>query len=237
MLTLIDYCEPIFQYVCSINRAARRTPQPTLDQVRYELKAKFDRQAAQAKADDYRLGDQFERVRLPLFYFADEIIANSGLPFADKWRISSLAKDEGLVGGGDHFFALLEETLDEMGNDAGERLGVFLVCLGLGFTGSYINRPEELQKLIYRVAIRVPPEFMDGELKSQIVPDREHCVNTDNLTEPPTKSILTMVLLLLALSATVFVLNVAVLKRTIGELKSSIVYVKAMFEQTKADLE
>ena len=42
-------------------------------------------------------------------------------------------------------FDLLEETLKESGDDAAERLAVFYVCLGLGFSGIYFQQPEFLR--------------------------------------------------------------------------------------------
>ena len=57
--------------------------------------------------------------------------------------------------GDEKFFDLARETLKENGEDAAERLAVFYICIGLGFTGIYFKQPEFLRKTMLSIAPRI----------------------------------------------------------------------------------
>src|SRR6266700_3240995 len=107
-MTLLELTEPIFQYICRLNRAARKaggttvgtgntsffakpaaagaaSPAPSrpmsLDYavVRAEIKALLD-DLQQKAASDARLSSQGKKIELPLTFFIDSMIAESTLP-------------------------------------------------------------------------------------------------------------------------------------------------------------
>lgn len=211
-MTLLDLTEPLFQYVCRLNRFARRGASPkslgdttfmplttapvtkpaaapargaSLDftVVRSEIKALFEDMAAKARSD-MRLSQQARSVELPLTFFVDSMIAESSLPFAAQWNQNRLAYDQQELAGDEKFFDLLEETMKESGEDAAERLAVFYTCIGLGFTGIYFRQPEFLRKTMLSIAPRIR-HLVETDLNTRICPEAYERIDTRDLVQPP----------------------------------------------------
>ena len=121
-MTLLQVTEPLFQYVCRLNRLGRRNPgqkhtgdtsfisasreaaqtaapvvpprSGNLDYavVRSEIKGIFEDMAAKAMSEG-RLSQQYRRVELPLIFFVDSMICEGSLPFAAEWNQNRLAFD------------------------------------------------------------------------------------------------------------------------------------------------
>jgi type IV/VI secretion system ImpK/VasF family protein len=206
-MTLLEATEPLFQYVCRLNRLARRSGPAakgdtgfftksaaqvsntpigvTLDYavVRSEIKALLS-ELAQKAGTDGRLMNQIKKVELPLFFFIDSMIAESSLAFAGQWNKNRLAFERNELAGDEKFFDLLDETMKDPGDEASERLAVFYLCLGLGFTGIYFQQPEFLRKTMLTIAPRII-QFMERDPSSRICPDAYEKVDTRNLVEPP----------------------------------------------------
>ena len=83
-MTLLELSEPLFQYICRLNRSARKGGNYELGQVQSEVKALL----AEAKAASVgeNLSDQFEKIELPLMFFCDFMIKESALPWARDWK-------------------------------------------------------------------------------------------------------------------------------------------------------
>ncbi len=164
-VTLLELTEPLFQYVCRLNRIGRRGRSgenttflakppagpagragaaggPGLDEVvvRSEIKALLEDLTSKASVD-LRLSHQVEKIELPLIFFIDSLISESALPFAAQWNQNRLAYDRQELAGDEKFFDVLDATLKESGEEAAERLAVFYTCIGLGFTGIYFKQP------------------------------------------------------------------------------------------------
>jgi type VI protein secretion system component VasF len=206
-MTLLELTEPIFQYVCRLNRIARRGPTAksgetsfisktavgaaaaargaALDDVvaRSEIKALLEDMMSKA-ATDLRLSQQARKIELPLIFFIDSMISESALPFAAQWNQNRLAYDRQELAGDEKFFDLLDETLKENGEDAAERLAVFYICIGLGFTGIYFKQPEFLRKTMLSIAPRIR-HLVENDQTARICPETYQGVDTRNLVEPP----------------------------------------------------
>ncbi len=143
--SLISHCDPLFQAICRYNRIARKGSGASLDytQVRTEVEEMFEVLARTARGD-IALGEQYRRIELPLIIFVDSMMAGSALPFAQKWSNNPLAFSRNERSGDEKFFILLDETLAEKKEGTDERLAIYYICLGLGFTGG--NQPEYLRK-------------------------------------------------------------------------------------------
>src|SRR5437762_1337760 len=159
-MTLLQLTEPLFQYICRLNRVARRgaggkpagdttfisltraaaaSASPALPAraanldysvARSEIKALLEDIMPKA-ATDLRLTQQARKIELPLVFFVDSMISESKLSFAGEWNQNRLAYDRQELAGDEKFFDLLEETLKDNSEDAAERLAVFYVCIGL----------------------------------------------------------------------------------------------------------
>jgi type VI protein secretion system component VasF len=212
-MTLLQLTEPLFQYMCRLNRIAKRsgTPKHGMDTsfvslskeaatraapvvappgasldysvARSEIKALLEDMMSKA-ANDMRLSQQARKMELPLIFFVDSMISESSLPFANEWNQNRLAYDRQELAGDEKFFDLLEETQKENSEDAAERLAVFYICIGLGFTGIYFKQPEFLRKTMLTIAPRIR-HLVENDQNARICPETYTGVDTRNLVEPP----------------------------------------------------
>jgi type VI protein secretion system component VasF len=112
------------------------------------------------------------------------MISESTLPFAAEWNQNRLAYDRQELAGDEKFFDLLDETLKDSGEDAAERLAVFYICIGLGFTGIYFKQPEFLRKTMLGIAPRVR-HLVENDQAARMCPETYEGVDTRDLVQPP----------------------------------------------------
>lgn len=201
-MSLAELCEPFFQYVCRLNRSARKGASIDMTSVRSEILATLEKieKTAASRPD---LTTQFEKVKMPLIFFADYMIKESNLPFARDWR--EIQRDYNEHAGDEKFFDLLDETLKDRSAAANERLAIFYTCIGLGFQGFYQGQPEFLRKTMTEISGRIRDQ-MDLDDRARITPEAYENVDTSNLVQPPGAKILgisiALVGLILVLTAT-----------------------------------
>lgn len=213
--TLLELAEPLFQYICRLNRAGRRAAGPpaartaetsffakgaktsalSLDYtvVRAEVKALLDDFQHKA-AGDFRLATAARKLELPLMFFVDSMIAESRLPFAPQWNQNRLAYERNELAGDEAFFDALEEAMKDPGEEATERLAVFYVCLGLGFTGINFGQPEYLRRTLLGIAPRIR-HLIDSDQMARICPEAYERVDTRNLIPPPSNKLVILAIL------------------------------------------
>src|SRR5437870_2431715 len=133
---------------------------------------------------DLRLSQQARKIELPLIFIVDSMISESTLPFAGQWNQNRLAYDRQELAGDEKFFDLLDETAKESGDDAAERLAVFYICIGLGFTGIYFKQPEFLRKTMLSIAPRIR-HLVENDQNAKICPETYEGVDMRNLIQPP----------------------------------------------------
>jgi type IV/VI secretion system ImpK/VasF family protein len=218
-VNLLEVCEPTLQYVCRLNRLARKGGHVGPEEVRAQIKALLT--DAKAKAGQQPgLGGQFDKIELPLIFFCDSMVRESTLPFAGRWQ--DLAAERNELAGDEKFFDLLEETLADRSEQSAERLTVFYTCLGLGFTGWYAGQPEYLRKKMMELAARLRGKGMDADAGSKLCPDAYEHVNTSNLIEPPGRSLVGIAIALAALAIVLFLTNAQLYRSSAGELTSAL---------------
>lgn len=219
-MTLVELCEPLFQYVCRINRAGRIGAACDASQVRGDLKRIFATMESDAP-DTPGLLDQYRLVRQPLVFFCDYIIRTSNMPFAMGW--SNLAEEENppIYTGDELFFRRLDETMVDRTEAANARLAVYYTCMGLGFLGLYESDIEQVQRRMREIAGRIR-KLMDDDGARRICPEAYECLNTADLTEPPTRSLLPMTIALIALIAILFGANIWLYDSTSRKVTDSV---------------
>jgi len=217
-MTLLELTEPLFQYICRLNRVARKSGTPgrgdtttftikgtsvprgmSLDYavVRSDVLATFE-EMDQKAAKDFRLSSQIKKMKLPLKFFVDSLISESGLPFAAQWNQDRLAYKDNELAGDEKFFELLEEDKKDASEEASERLAVFYVCIGLGFSGIYFQQPEFLKNTMFTIAPRIK-RMIDADEMARICPDAYEGVDARDFTEPPSRKVLVISLIFLCL--------------------------------------
>ena len=186
-MKLLELYEGLFQYICRLNRAAKGQTHPDYSRVRSEIKSLFD-DIHRSSASDPALSSQVKQLEAPMIFFVDNMIATSRLNFAPQWAMKRLAAERNELAGDERFFVdFLEKDLANTSPDAAERLAVYYVCLGLGFTGMYQGQPEQIRRYMDQVFPRVR-QWMDSE-RSKITEQAYLCTDTRQLTEPPNDKI------------------------------------------------
>ncbi len=154
---LLDVCEPLFQYVCQLNRSARKGGDLDESHVRSEIKSLLGEIKAKSQNDPQltaHLSSDRGQIYLILLCFVDFMVRSSSLSFAHAWM--DLAEEEERERAGDEkFFEVLDVTLKDRSEAATERIAVFYTCIGLGFTGLYTGQPEILRKKMLECAARL----------------------------------------------------------------------------------
>jgi len=208
-MTLLELCEPLFQYVCRLNRSTRKSVRLELSTVRSEVKAILADMKSRASTDR-NLVTQYDKIELVLLFFIDfmvrECVAASGGGGGGRWQ--ELAAERKELAGAEGFFDLGAEPLTEPGDAATERLAVFYACVGLGFTGWYAGQPEYLRKKMLEISSRIRP-MMDTDQNAKICPEAYEHVNTSNFVEPPGRRLVGVGIVLVGLLILVTALNIS----------------------------
>lgn len=217
-MTLLELCEPLFQYVCRLRRSVRMERAMEMDDVRNDIVSTFSEMKA-AASNDHELLIQYEKVELPLIFFTDFMIKESNLPFAYDWV--ELGRERNELAGDEKFFDLLDADLADPSDSATQRLVVFYTCLGLGFTGVYTGQPESIQRLISQISGRISG-LIDADKKSHICPEAYENVDTRDFVEPPGAKLLGIGITLAALIVIWAVAYCFLFKWTSDDLTKSI---------------
>jgi len=184
-MTLLELCEPMFQYVCRLLRLARMGSTVEMNKVRSDITRIFSEMKKNASISA-ELAIQYEKVELPLIFFIDFVIKESKLSFARDWL--ELGRERNELAGDEKFFSLLNEELADSSEAATERLVIYYTCISLGFTGIYAGQPKEIQRLILRISARIS-DMMDVDENSYICPEVYESVDSRDFTKPPGKKL------------------------------------------------
>ena len=183
-MNLPELCEPLFQYVCMLNRIARNAGGEGMEYaaLRPAIDSVFEGMAQGAESDPH-LKAQFGKVRLALVFFVDSILSESKLALAPVWNKNRIAYGQKELAGDEKFFDLVNQTLEDPSPDADERLAVFYTCLGLGFTGWYAGQPEYLRAKMNVIGARLK-RTMEADPRARLNPEAYQNLDTRNLVEP-----------------------------------------------------
>lgn len=183
-MTVLELFEPIFIYICRLNRSARKGDWSEYNKVRAEVKAIFEGMKARAEKEP-GLHEQHAKAEPPVIFFVDAMIAESNVSYAAKWHENRLAYERNELAGDERFWVMLDETLADKSKEATARLAVFYTCIGLGFVGDHVGEPELLRNKMAQCAARLG-NIMDADEESRICPEAYEHVDTSNLTYTPT---------------------------------------------------
>ena len=216
-MTLLELCEPLFQYVCRLNRLSRTGCTLEMDQVRNDVKKILDEM--RTKASNSKLTGQYEKIELPLIFFVDFMIKESKLTFAYDWY--ELGRERNELAGDEKFFDLLDEDLADPSGGATERLVIFYTCIGLGFTGVYTGQPENIQRLMSKISARISG-MMDADEKSYICPEAYENVDARDFVEPPGTKLVGIGITLIGLIIVWSIAYFCLLKWTLDDVSKSL---------------
>jgi type VI protein secretion system component VasF len=226
-MTLLELSEPLFQYICRLNRSARKGGNYDIAQVQSEIKGFLAE--AKSKAVGANLAEPWEKIELPLIFFCDFMIKSSALPWAGEWKELAFERHE--MAGDEKFFDLLEETLKDKSPSANQRLAVYYTCIGLGFTGWYTSQPEYLRRKMKEIAARLQAAGQISDVR-RICADAYEKVDTRDLVEPPGMKLLGIAIVLFGLIAVLFVAYIFLYRDSAKSLADS---TKAVIDKSKVD--
>jgi len=217
-MTLLELCDPLFQYICRFNRSARKGGHHDLHQVRQEVKAMLAEMKGKA-ASQPGLSTQYEKIDIVLMFFVDFMIKSSPISNAGEWQELAFERKE--LAGDEKFFDLLEETLADRSEQAHERLSIFYTCMGLGFTGWYTGQPEYLRKKMLECSTRIR-NLIDTDQSSRICPESYENVDTSNLVQAPSASLVGIGIALVGLIIVLFIANAYMYRSSSSELTKAL---------------
>jgi len=217
-MTLLELCEPLFQYMCRLNRLARSGSALEMDQVRNDIKKIFEAMRAES-LNIAALTSQYEKIELPLLFFVDFTIKESKLMFAYDWY--ELGRERNELAGDEKFFDLLDENLEDTSDAATERLVIFYTCIGLGFTGVYTGQPESIKRLMSKISARISG-MIDADEKSYICPEAYENVDTRDFVEPPSTRLVGIGITLIGLIVVWSIAYFCLLKWTLDDVSNSL---------------
>lgn len=223
-MNLLEIYEELFQYVCRLNRAAKTNTHPDYARVRAEVKTMLDEITRNASVD-VRLLNQVRQLELPVIFFVDNLICTSPLKFASQWAENRLAKEKNELAGDERFFDFLEQDLANTSEEAAERLAVYYLGLGLGFTGMYQSQPEHIRTYIEKIFPRIR-QWIDVDPRGKIAEDAYKYTDTRVLTEPPSRKIIFVAILFVFLGLTVLTIIYGLYAAAARDLTVSIGQIK-----------
>jgi len=141
-------------------------------------------------------------------YFVDSVILNSQLNFVPPWKpFSADPRQLGInenpnLGFEETFWDLLDETLRDPSEQGTQCLGVFYVCIGLGFTGLFADQPEYRRRKMLEISARLR-QMVDADMATQICPEAYQNVDSRDLTLAPTRRLTGWVLVTAVMCMTV----------------------------------
>ena len=232
-MTLLELCEPLCQYVCRLNRSARKDATIEHARVRADIEDMFTEALSKAAADPALAGQMDKdkgKMELILAFFIDFMIKESKLPFAAEWNEIAAEKYNELAGD-EKFWDLLDEALAERGEAADERIALYYTFIGMGFTGWYAGQPEYLRRKMLECSARLR-NMIDADEKSPIINEADLYVNSDDLIEPPGKSLVAIGIASVVLIGVLMIGNIYLYHRGTAELSSALDNISSLETQS-----
>lgn len=224
-MKLLDAYEDLFQYMCRLNRMSKTQAHPEYARVRSEVKELLS-QVGRNAMSDVQLSNQIKRLELTMIFFVDNVICTSRLKFASQWAENRLGKDRNELAGDERFFDLLEQDLSDTSEEAAERLAIYYVCLGLGFTGMYQGQPDKIRWFMEQIFPRVR-QWIDNDPRTKISEEAYRHTDSRVLTEPPSNKIILVAIIFVFLSLSVMVVYYALYARAVDALAVSVEKIKS----------
>jgi len=222
-MTILQLCEPLFQYVCRLNRMGRAMTGAEFSEVRSQVLVLLD-EIKEAAGKDAKLAGQYRRLELALLFFVDSMIVEGKLKISAEWHRSRLAFERNEMSGDDKFFDLLEQVLHDSSPEASEILVVYYACLGLGFSGCYAGRADQLRKYQNQIFSRVR-HLVDADETTRFCKEAYDNVDKRDLRQPPGVKMVWIALLFVCLVSSFMIFYYWTYRDASDELRQASQYI------------
>ncbi len=168
---LTEVCWPVLEFITNFARQIKYGTASRPEQVRYEALSAL-RNAEDLARDDPALERQWnDRVRPIMVYLIDYRMLNTEWEGRNYWFDHRFETDPEVLNevealGGEKFFEQCDEVSKEYEvaerrdrrdkEELAELLGLYFICLRLGFKGKYHDYPQELGDYTRRLFARLP---------------------------------------------------------------------------------
>jgi len=187
-------------------------------QARREVDDLFKEMRANAEAHPAVLSN-YEQVEVALICFVDFVIATLPGDLGAEWHEKRLAYElpSQVATGDQHFFELLEPTLQDRSEQGTVRLGIFYRCMGLGMTGAYSGQPEFLRRKMQECYTRL--RSTGDANATRICPESYEHVDERDLIEKPPRSLWAMGMVLVCMIILLVIANFVLYQDSVGALR------------------
>jgi len=195
-MTLTDLYEPLFQYICMLNRISRKGDLENVEfqALRTTISGMLESIRRNAQSDPI-LSMHARKLDEPITFFVDSMLSESKLKCAPEWHRNRLAYANDELAGDEKFFDFLDATLEDPSPEATAQLQIYFICLGLGFMGWFASQPERLRQYLEQIGKRIG--LVDAV--ARICPEAYQYLDTRNLIQPPGSRLGAIALAFLAL--------------------------------------
>lgn len=146
-----ELCRPIILYMCELWSFKVREIEPNEDKIINDINLMLNEIKDKCYSNPM-LAQDFSYIQKPLIFFIDYTIKEGNFSFSKKWKNLSRKYEE--LSGDDKFFDMLDLNLnDPMGDN---RLELFYLFMGLGFSGRYKNDINEIEHRMKQCIVKMP---------------------------------------------------------------------------------
>lgn len=224
---LAEICEPIFQYICRLNRMGRKGGRTDQALVKTELKEQFE--LARRGAEQAQLLPAYLKAELVLIFFVDSMILNSKLTFTGGWK--AMSHDRAELAFEEKFWDILEDHLRDPSDDSTQVLTVFYVCIGLGFTGLLTGQHAALRQKMLEISSRLRG-MINADWAGRMCGEAYENVDRRELSLPRSRSVVALAIAVVILAAIAVAANVVMFKTASGKLRAALVKITSYHEGT-----
>jgi type IV/VI secretion system ImpK/VasF family protein len=168
---LTEVCWPVFEFLTNFGRYIKRGVIPPANTVRFEAITALRDAEELARNDPVSERLWYDHVKAMMVYLLDYKLLNTEWEGRDAWHDNPFETDPDVLNhaqalGGEDFFRECDEMQREYElaerrdrrdrHELAELLGLYFVCLRLGFKGQYHDRPQELADYTRRLFTRLP---------------------------------------------------------------------------------
>ncbi len=170
-LRLTEACWPVFEFITNVSRQVKHGAVPAAEQVRYEALSALRDAEDVARNDPLTERAWHDRTKAVMVYLLDYKMINTEWEGRQFWLDNPFETDPQVLDhaqalGGEDFFVTCDELQREYElaerrdrrdkDELAEQLGIYFICLRLGFKGQFHDRPQELADYTRRLFTRLP---------------------------------------------------------------------------------
>ena len=209
--TLSDHCEVLFQDLCRVSRQARAGLRVEPEAIRADILEALE--DIESRGQSGGAGDVSAAVLPSLRVFVDWFVPEVAPACRGQWK--AMADGAGSA----EFFAGLDAAMSDSGDEANEKLAVYLQCLGLGYTGD--RDADAIRKTMVELSARLR-QRINADDTAKLCPEAYEHIDRSDLVQPPGKSLALIGVSLVGLVLVLVAMNAFLYSQSASSLVESL---------------